>query len=270
MTMPPDRREAPEGIVVKTSHSYFQLSQRWIGQAPAACLVVAACLLGNACHAFKPANVGLGEIAMLPAYCIDTEAFMHGPKNSPTQSPRAPEWEAKMGYSFWAMHHYCWGLVNLNRLRFGRAETNNKRFFAQQIANEYLYVVQNSTADFVMLPEIWARVGEALLLAGDIGGAMDAYAKARSIKPDYAPAYVQWAEFQMNNGRREEARALVDAGLTHLPESKPLLDLRRKLGPATATATASARANRSADAPKRMASDPQPAATSASAAGKPP
>ena len=129
------------------------------------------------------------------------------------------------------MHHYCWGLVNLNRLRFGRAETNNKRYFAKSIVNEYRYVLENSTPDFIMLPEIWMRVGEASLLAGDIGGAMDAYAKSRSIKPDYVPAYVQWAEFQMNNNRRDEARALVDEGLQNIPGSKPLLELQRKLGP---------------------------------------
>ena len=188
-------------------------------------------LFANSSHAFKPANVGAGEIAMLPAYCIDTEGFMYGPENSPNQSPRAPGWVSKMGRSFWAMHHYCWGLVNLNRLRFGRAETNNKRYFAKQIVDEYRYVLENSTRDFILLPEIWARTGEASLLAGDIGGAMDAYAKSRSIKPDYAPAYVQWAEFQMNNNRRDEARTLVELGLQNIPGSPPLLELQRKLGP---------------------------------------
>lgn len=188
-----------------------------------------ALLFAETSHAFKPANIGAGEIAMLPAYCIDTEGFRYGPENSPTQSPRAPEWVARMGRSFWAMHHYCWGLINFNRLRFGRANTNNKQYFAKQIVDEYRYVLENSTSDFIMLPEIWARYGEASLLAGDIGGAMDAYAKSRSIKPDYAPAYVQWAEFQMNNGRRDEARALVEQGLLNIPGSKPLLELRRKL-----------------------------------------
>lgn len=227
--------------------------RRWLARLA----LLAALWPGLPSHAIKPANISAGEIAVLPPYCIDTEGFMHGPENSPTQSPRAPEWVAKMGRSFWAMHHYCWGLVSLNRLRFGRAETNNKRYYAKQIVNEYVYVVQNSPPDFIMLPEIWTRIGEASLLAGDIGGAMDAYAKARSLKPDYTPAYVQWAEFQMNNGRRDDARALVDEGLQHIPDSKPLLDLRRKLAVAPAGAPRAAAAAKPA-ASKATAPDKAP------------
>lgn len=212
----------------KKASSVRRLSLPWHLPAPSA--VVIALLLTSTCHAVKPANVSAGEIAMLPAYCIDTEGFMHGPENSPTQSPRAREWVAKMGRSFWAMHHYCWGLINLNRLRFGHAKTNNKQYFAKQIVDEYRYVIENTSSDFILLPEIWTRMGEASLLAGDIGGAMDAYAKARSIKPDYAPAYTQWAEFQLKNNKRDEARALVEEGLQQIPGSKPLLELRRKLG----------------------------------------
>ena len=206
------------------------------------CAIILALLLlalTSLSHAFKPANVGVGELALLPAYCVDTEAFMHGPENSPTQSPRAAVWVSKMGRSFWSMHHYCWGLVNLNRLRFGRAETNNRMYFAKQIVDEYRFVIDHSTPDFIMLPEIWARIGEASLLAGDIGGAMDAYAKSRSIKPDYAPAYVQWAEFQMRTNRHQDAKALVTEGLRNNPDSKPLLQLYRKLGGNPASVTAS-------------------------------
>lgn len=207
------------------SHSRLA-RHRWL----ALLAMLAALWPGLPSHAVKPANVGAGEIAMLPPYCIDTEGFMHGPENSPTQSPRAHEWVSRMGRSFWTMHHYCWGLVNLNRLRFGRTDTNNKRYFAKQIVDEFTFVLQRSSPDFILLPEIWTRIGEASLLAGDIGAAMDAYAKARSLRPDYAPAYAQWAEFQMNNGRRSDAKTLVEEGLQHIPDSKPLLDLRRKLG----------------------------------------
>lgn len=223
-----------------------------------------AVLLTSTGHAVKPPSITSGEIAMLPAYCIDTEGFMYGPENSASQSPRAPEWVAKMGRSFWAMHHYCWGLVSFNRLRFGRANTNNKRYYAKQIVDEYRYVIEHSAPNFVLLPEIWARVGEASLLAGEIGDAMDAYAKSRSIKPDYAPPYVQWAEFQLNNHRRDEARALVEEGLKNIPGFKPLLELQRKLGggPVNSTPRAPTRPNIAASA-----AQPDPAA---SGAGKAP
>jgi tetratricopeptide (TPR) repeat protein len=213
--------------------------------------------------AFKPKNVSAGELAMLPEYCIDTEAFIYGSVGQAGQSPRAPEWVALMGPSFATMHHYCWGLVNLNRLRAGRAETNNKQYFARGIVDEYLYVISNSRPGFVLLPEIWTRIGEASLLAGDVGQALDAYAMARRLKPDYWPAYTQWAEFLLKLDKKAEARELVRAGLAHAPESVSLIDMYRKLGgdpksvPRAAHGAASAASAAAlADAPASAASAP--------------
>lgn len=222
-----------------------------------------AAALSTTALAFKPQNVSAGELAMLPEYCIDTEAFIYGSVGQAGQSPRAPEWVALMGPSFASMHHYCWGLVNLNRLRAGRAETNNRQYFARGIVNEYLYVINNSRPGFVLLPEIWMRIGEASLLAGDVGQALDAYAMARRIKPDYWPAYTQWAEFLLKLGKKSEAKELVRTGLMHAPESVTLIDMYRKLGGdpksvprAAPSAASTASAAASADTPASAASAP--------------
>jgi hypothetical protein len=180
--------------------------------------------------AAKPPNVTRGELALIPPYCIDTEGFSYGPENSPTMSPRARAWVGEMGRTFWSMHHYCWGLINLNRLRSGRSNAANPQYFAKQIVDEYYYVLNTATPEFVLLPEIWTRVGEAALLAGDVGAAMDAYGKARSIKPDYWPAYTQWADFLLSYNKIEEAKALVREGLRHAPESTALMHLWVRLG----------------------------------------
>lgn len=229
---------------------------------------VGAMLLPMSSIAFRPDNVSAGELELVPPYCIDTEGFIYGPENSPTQSPRAPVWVAQMGRSFWAMHHYCWGLVNLNRLRSGRADTNNKQGFAKGIVNEYLYVIRNARPDFVLLPEIWVRVGEASLLAGEIGPAMDAYERARRLKPDYWPAYTQWAEFLLRYNKKAEAKALVQTGLQHAPDAVALTELYRRLGgdPATVARAASAAASSAAPA----AAGPTPTQASSPAAGSPP
>jgi len=193
-------------------------------------LAAAALLLALPARAIKPQDVTEGEIALLPEYCIDTEGFIYGSVGNPGQSPRAPMWVERMGLTFKGMHHYCWGLVNLNRLLAGRANTSDKRYFAKQIVDEYHYVLRVSTPDFILLPEIWTRIGEASLLADDVGGALDAYAKARKIKPDYWPAYSQWAEFLLRYGKKDEAKALLRSGLQFSPDSKVLIDMYRKLG----------------------------------------
>lgn len=215
-----------------TSMSFFR----------SAVLVVCATGSITSVLAFRPTNVGPGELALLPPYCVDTEGFMYGPENSPTQSPRAREWVGTMGRSFWSLHHYCWGLVNLNRLRTGKADAKDKQQFASSIVNEYQYVIRNSSPDFILLPEIWTRIGEASLLAGDIGGALEAYATARQIKPDYWPAYTQWAEFLLRYDKKAEAKELVKKGLEQVPDAAPLIALYRRLGgdPATVVRTRTA------------------------------
>ena len=42
--------------------------------------------------------------------------FWHGDAYS-KYTPRASQLVSLMGKSFWAMHHYCWALVNLNALK---------------------------------------------------------------------------------------------------------------------------------------------------------
>lgn len=186
-------------------------------------------------RAIKPQGVSEGEIALLPEYCIDTEAFIYGSVGNPGQSPKAPMWVERMGPTFKGMHHYCWGLVNLNRLKSGRANTGDKKYFAKQIVDEYMYVIRVATPDFILLPELWTRIGEASLLADDVGTALDAYARARKIKPDYWPAYTQWADFLLRYGKKADAKALLQTGLEYAPDSPELAQMFKKLGGDPAT-----------------------------------
>ena len=228
-------------------------------------------LLAASAHATPARNVGAGELALLPPFCIDTEGFMYGPENSPTMSPRAPGWVKQMGHGFWALHHYCWARVHLNRLRTGLADIPNKRWFAQMIADEHMYVVRNVGPDFVLLPEVWSRIGEALLLADNVGGAMEAYATARKIKPGFWPAYTQWATFLVGMNKRKEALDLLTEGLRHAPDSPQLRESFRKLGgvalppPAPKAEPASASAPGAAASAADVSASAPPPAPAASA-----
>lgn len=213
-----------------TDQAFRPARSRGIGSSPWVLAAALGLLLTTSARAVPAHNVTAGELALLPPFCIDTEGFMYGPENSPRMSPRAPGWVKQMGHGFWALHHYCWARVHLNRLRTGRADTPNKKWFAQMIANEHMYVVRNVSPDFILLPEVWSRIGEALLLAGDVGGAMEAYANARSLKPDFWPAYTQWAAFLVERNKRKEALDLITEGLRHAPNSPQLRESFKTLG----------------------------------------
>lgn len=177
----------------------------------------------------KPANVTDGEMAMLPIYCPDTMGFNYGAASS-NRSPLAPKWLAQMGPGFWTMHHYCWGLVNWRRAQSMPKQSMERRNTLVSVVNDYQFVVKNTTPNFVMLPEVLTRMGEVYLELDDVGGAYQAFSRAREIKPDYWPAYSRWAQVLIKSGQKKEAMQLVMVGLEHAPDSEALNELYRGLG----------------------------------------
>jgi hypothetical protein len=169
------------------------------------------------------------EMKLLPRYCPDTMGFKYGDQFSNT-SPRAAYWVSLMGPSFWAMHHYCWGQITMNRSHKAGVTASRRRAMWESARGDFGYVINNSPPNFIMLPEIYTRVGEVELLLAHVNQANEAFARARELKPDYWPAYSHWAEFLMSSGRRPEALKVVTAGLEHSPDAKVLLELYRVLG----------------------------------------
>ena len=177
----------------------------------------------------KPDNITEAEMKLLPRYCPDTMGFNYGDAYYNT-SPKAGHWVALMGHGFWAMHHYCWAQINLSRAQKAGTPAPTRKALWESVQGDYLYVLNHTTADFIMLPEIYSRLGEVELLLAQPDRANDAFAKARQLKPDYWPAYSHWAEFLMKIGRRLEALKVVGSGLTYSPNAKVLLEQFRVLG----------------------------------------
>ena len=219
-------------------------------------------VMAGAAYAVKPDNVTDGEIALLPPYCIDTEAFKYGHEYSKNRSPRAGHWVSLMGKGFWSLHHYCWGLVELRRVQRAGKSAPHYKGRLRQIIGEYNYVIKNTTPDFVLLPEVWVRIGEALVLVEDWTAAQEAYAKSRALKPDYWPAYTQWAEVLIKQGQSREAATLIREGLERAPTAEPLLALARQLG-------VSMPSKAEASAPSNSAISPATPSSAASAASAP-
>ncbi len=192
-------------------------------------LTVLFIVMPQSALASKPKNIEESEMKLAPAYCRDTQGFGYGDAYSNT-SPRAGHWVSLMGNSFWHMHHYCWARIAFNRSQKAGIPAQARKALWESARGDYLYVISNSPRDFVMLPEIYTRLGEVELLLGQPNKANEAFARAREQKPDYWPAYSHWAEFLMKHGKRPEALKGVITGLAYSPESKVLLELFRVLG----------------------------------------
>jgi hypothetical protein len=218
------------------------------------CLMVAVWALAPiVALAQKPADVTIGEMALLPEYCADTMGFEYGDAYTRT-SPRAAYWVSLMGPSFWHVHHYCWGLIKLERVMTPGTRKELRAGGLKNVAAEMKYVLRNGTPDFILRPEILVRLGDVLILDSEPSAAREAYASARRLKPDYWPAYTRWADVLAKLGLRRDALALLEEGLRIMPGEKALQQAYGRLGGNTAAFLLSL-------------PPPKPAASSAAASG---
>jgi tetratricopeptide (TPR) repeat protein len=194
-------------------------------------LALALSLMGIAgiAAANKPDNITDAEMKLLPRYCPDTMGFKYGDAYTNT-SPRAGHWVALMGKGFWAMHHYCWAQINLPRAKRSGVSPQAKRGILEGVRSDYQYVLNNTTVDFIMRPEVLSRLGEVELMLANPNAANIAFSSARELKPDYWPAYSHWAEYLIRTGKKAEAKQLLQTGLEHAPNAKVLAEQYRIVG----------------------------------------
>lgn len=210
-------------------------------------MVPALCCLQS--QAQKPPDVTAGEVARLPAYCAHSQSFAGGgfPDGPlPGQKP----WIAKMGHGFWAVHHYCRAMVNANRAAVTVAQQAREYLLSRAI-DDCKYVIANTSADFVLLPEIYLRMGEYYERLGQPAAALLHFERSQQAKPDYWPAYLHMAELQTKLGKRAAAIEALSEGLKQVPQQAQLqAELARLSGQSAGKGMARASRAASGAAPK--------------------
>lgn len=229
-------------------------------------------LVATGVHAAKPADWSEGEVALAGPYCIDTMGFKYGDSSHNT-SPRAAHWVGLMGQGFWAMHHYCWAMVNMRRAQVTMMPASQRRYLIGSAIDDLNYVLKSTPPGFVMRPEVHLRIGDAQALLGVQAQAIVSYTAARNANPDYWPAYQRMAEVLLGLKQTEQARGMLREGLTRVPGSVVLQNLYKRVGgdPAEFVAAAqAAQAASAASAPAVPASAADATAPAASAPGAAP
>lgn len=193
--------------------------------ATRAALVLAACagVMGPAAAAPR---ITSGEMARLPPYCADSEAA----PGYVRFGPRWQYWAARMGPTFNAIHHYRYGLVEVMRVRGLPQGDQGRRAGLLRSVAEFNFIIEGYDPKFPLMPELLVKRGEAAVLLEDWVLAYDSYARARELKPDYWPAYLQWAEVLVKLNKRDDAKALLKQGLTHSPGQERMRQLYVQLG----------------------------------------
>jgi tetratricopeptide (TPR) repeat protein len=206
---------------------YFALPARHyqVKRLVAVIICVAINLASGPAIARKPDNVTEAEMATIPRYCPYAQSW-----NYNINGPETKRWVSVLGETFHAIHHYCWAQINLQRsFRIGTSE-QERRGLLGLVRNDYFYVIDNAKPGFVLLPEVWSRLGEVEVRLSKIKEANQSFANARKIKPDYWPAYSHWVEYLIRTGNKAEAKSLVKTGLEYSPDSRVLREQFRLLG----------------------------------------
>ncbi len=175
-----------------------------------------------------PNGVSWGELSVLPEYCKDANGIVYGDKYY-NASPEAGRWEALMGEDFWHVHHYCYALANLRRAEVEPNPTA-RRFMLSKVVGDYNYMIQNSSPQMILMPEIMVRMGDVQLLLGSVAQGLEAYGRAIELKPDYWPPYSRWADTLAKVNKRKDALAMLERGIQNIPGSEELKAQYKALG----------------------------------------
>jgi tetratricopeptide (TPR) repeat protein len=177
----------------------------------------------------KPDNISAGEYALLPPYCVDTLEMQ---SNSRLVAPGvgAGKWYALMGPSFRHMHHHCWALINERRAMAPGATGFYRIGLLERAIADNHYVIANSTPDFIMLPDVYLKIGDAQQLLKRYALAFDAYAEAVRRKPDYWRPYSHWALAMVEAGNAKGGLSILEEGLRSASNQPPLREQYKRLG----------------------------------------
>lgn len=166
-------------------------------------------------------NITPGELARVPEYCPDSQTFntVGFPENP---APAQRRWVAAMGKTFWAIHHYCWAQIAANRAERAGTSRQARDSLLESAIADIRYVLAHSTPDFVLLPELYTRIGDYYVRLSRPVDAIQAYEMAMAKKADYWPPYVRMAEVLARIDRQVQAMALLEDGLKKMPDQPQL------------------------------------------------
>ena len=120
------------------------------------------------------------------------------------------------------MHHYCWGLEDMNRALYFSTSKQDREHQLNQAVSEFDYVIARVAPDFALLPEILTRRGENLLRLGNGPRAMLDLNRAIELKPDHWPPYAALSDYYKTLGDVRSAREWAEKGLSAAPGTKAL------------------------------------------------
>jgi len=230
------------------------------GQMMRNVLFLAAWLI-PASQAFAATNITPAELAMLPGYC-DAKIGSRNPA-------AVARWSHELGPKNWDhMHHYCGGLIEMNRY-YGVNAAGRKKILRDAMW-EFNYVLKYTQPDFFLRAEMHYNRGRVWRLQGNDGEAVADFQRAIELSPGMPAATMELADLYKKLGKKNQALAVLRTALEQFPDNKGLRRRYAELGgnPAAIKPAAPPADETDVDvktAAPAVASEPAPAAAPADA-----
>ena len=180
------------------------------------------------------------EIALLPPYCKYTIYFRDKVPGGANAAERQ-RWVEVLGPTFEALHHYCFAMMKTNRAILLARDARVKQFYLTDSISEFDYVIERSSEDFVLLPEILTKKGENLFRLNRAPVALLVLERAAELRPDYWPPFAHLSDHFKSLGDVAMAREWVERGLVGSPDA---VALSRRLKELTVPANLSPKASK--------------------------
>lgn len=155
-----------------------------------------------------PPDTTKEELALLPPWC----AFTQSSWGSLAQPERYSEYMQRYGNGWTHMHHYCYGLVSVNRLRRLATPRASQAAVIKTAKGEINYVLGRTEKNFPFRPEMIINLARLQIREGNFA---DAEGTARALIADwpaFADGHALLAEILIRTGRKDAAQAVLDKG----------------------------------------------------------
>lgn len=194
-----------------------------------------ALVIFNTQQACAETRIAEEEYLLLPEYCKAQGNVSETYYKKYYSAERTRQWQSALGKNYDHYHHFCWGIVSIVRAYKVSATYGNRVSLANNAISDINYAVERASPDFILLPAIYTKLGEAYLLAHDDKNAEIAFRKAWEINPAYWRPYVWWSQRLMQLGKLREALLVAEEGQKNAPDVKALDNLIKDIHSANKT-----------------------------------
>ena len=164
---------------------------------------------------------------MLPELCQLRFKYGHG-------SIEFKKWENILGPESLHIHHYCEGLVEIQRAKLiwqqdtkNRMKKNSLLESAKANFNYVLRRIQNPK--FVLLPDLYYRMAIVASEQMDSTQAISYAKKSIEAKKSYLNPYILLSEIYLNLANRNEAKKTILQAKQYHPHSKRVKSMLKKI-----------------------------------------